>query len=413
VSGAADEAPRVGYGEALRSAEFRALFASQAVAIAGTSVAAVALTVLVYDRTGSAFVSSLTFALGFLPYVFGGGLLSSVVDRVRPRPLANACSAASAAIAVLMAVPGMPVPALLALLFVLGTLGALAGGARTALLRATVAESAYVPARSLMKLAGQVAQIGGNAVGGALVVALGTSGTILVNAAAYVLALALVRLGVRDHPNPAGSAAAGLLRDSVRGAREIFARVELSRLLLLGWLVPMFSVAPEALAAPYISAHDASPQLVGWWLAAIPLGTVVGDIAGVRFLRPVAQRRLVAPIAALGFVPYLLFAVDPPVPAALVLLALSGLCGMWSLGYDGLVRLMTPDRLFARTMTLNSAGLMTLQGLGFALAGAVAEWTTASTAVMFAGVAGVAVVGAWWAVSRSSAGTSVEAPNLP
>ena len=60
-------APRVGYGVALRSREFRALFAAQAVTIAGSSIAAVALTVLVYDRTGSAFLSSLTFALGSCP----------------------------------------------------------------------------------------------------------------------------------------------------------------------------------------------------------------------------------------------------------------------------------------------------------------------------------------------------------
>src|SRR5215471_15466530 len=125
--------PRVGYGDALRSHEFRALFVSQAVTIGGTSVAAVALAVLVYDRTGSAFLSSLTFALGFLPYVLGGGLLSAVVDRVRPRRLVNACSAASALLAALMAWPGMPVPALLALLFGVGTLGSLAGGGRNAL----------------------------------------------------------------------------------------------------------------------------------------------------------------------------------------------------------------------------------------------------------------------------------------
>jgi hypothetical protein len=64
----------------------------------------------VYDQTGSPFLSSLTFALGFLPYVLGGGFLSSVVDRVRPRRLVSGCDAVSAAIVALMAVPGVPVP---------------------------------------------------------------------------------------------------------------------------------------------------------------------------------------------------------------------------------------------------------------------------------------------------------------
>ncbi|HEY3922216.1 MAG TPA: hypothetical protein VGL76_08895, partial [Gaiellaceae bacterium] len=64
-----------GYGDALRSRQFRALFIGQAVSITGTSVAAVALTILVYRKTGSPFLSSLTFALGFLPFLLSGGLL--------------------------------------------------------------------------------------------------------------------------------------------------------------------------------------------------------------------------------------------------------------------------------------------------------------------------------------------------
>jgi predicted MFS family arabinose efflux permease len=412
VNGVAD-APRVGYGDALRSHEFRALFAAQAVSIAGASVAAVALTVLVYDRTGSPFLSSLTFALGFVPYVFGGGLLSSAVDRVRPRRLVNACDGTSAAIAAVMAWPGLPVASLLVLLFVLGTLAAVGGGARSALLRSTVSDAAYVPARSLLKVASQIAQIGGNAVGGALVVVLGTSGAILVNSASFAVAFVLVRLLVGDHDNPALPGGAGLLRDSLRGAREILGRPELARLLALGWLVPMFSVAPEALAAPYISSHGGSPRLVGWWLAALPLGTIVGDVAGVRFLGPALQRRVVGAVAAAGFVPYLVFGLDPPVAAALALLVVSGACGMYSLGLDGLVRNATPDRLFARTMTLNSAGLMTLQGVGFALAGAVAEQTGAARAVALAGVCGLVAVAALWGLARRAAGTSAPAPNVP
>jgi Transmembrane secretion effector len=385
--------PRVGYGDALRSREFTALFVAQAITIAGSSIAAVALTVLVYDRTGSAFLSSLTFALGFLPYVLAG-LFSGVVDRARPRLLVNISTAASAAIALAMAVPGIPIAVLLTMLFALGLLTALSGGARVALLRSTVSDAAYVPARSLMKLASQIAQIGGNAVGGALVAAIGTSGAILVNAGSFALAFALVRFGVADHPGLGESRAAGLLHDSLAGAREIFAAPAVARLLLLGWLVPMFSVAPEALAAPYVSSQGGSPQLVGCWLAALPAGTILGDVLGVRFLSASSQRALVGVAAAAGFAPYLFFGLDPPVAAGIVLLVVSGLFGMWSLGFDGLLRDATPDRLFARTMTLNSAGLMTLQGVGFALAGAIGGLLGAATAVALAGVSGLVVVAA-------------------
>jgi hypothetical protein len=53
------------------------------------------------------------------------------------------------------------------------------------------------------------------------------------------------------------------------------------------------------------------------------------------------------------------------------------------------VRDAAPPKLFARTMTLNSAGLMTLQGLGFVLAGAVAQATGPAIAIALAGGCGI------------------------
>jgi predicted MFS family arabinose efflux permease len=183
------------------------------------------------------------------------------------------------------------------------------------------------------------------------------------------------------------------MHDSLRGVREIFGAPELGRLLLLGWLVATFSVAPEAVAAPYIASHHGSPALVGWWLAALPVGMIVGDVAGVRWLSQARQQRLVTPAAAVGFVPYLAFLADPAIGVGIALLVVSGLFGMFSLGLDGLVRDASPERLFARMMALNTAGLMTLQGLGFALAGALASAIGAGSAIAVAGACGLAVTG--------------------
>jgi predicted MFS family arabinose efflux permease len=380
---------RIGYGQALASRQFRALFASQLVSISGTSIAAVALTILVYRRTASPLLASLTFALGFLPYLLGGGLLSGVIDRVRPRRLVASCDLVSALLAATMAWPAIPVPILLALLLAIGTLASISSGARVALARSTVSEDAYVPARSLMRIAAQVAQLGGNAAGGALLVVLTPSGALLVNAATFAFSAAAVRFAIADHAGAGQPIQARLLRDSLRGARTILAHAELRRLLLVGWLAPMFAVAPEALAAPYVGAHHGSSTLVGWWLVALPVGVIAGDIAGVRLLTPRQQRRLVAPAAAAGFVPYLAFAFDPPIPTALLLLVASGACGLYMLGLDARTRDAAPPELFARTMTLNSAGLMTLQGVGFTLAGAIAQGIGPAIAMAIAGSLGL------------------------
>ena len=382
--------PRIGFGQALASRQFRALFASQLVSISGTSIASVALTILVYQRTASPLLASLTFAFGFLPYLLGGGLLSGVIDRVRPRRLVASCDLVSALLAATMAWPAIPVTILLALLLAIGTLASISSGARVALARSTVSEDAYVPARSLLRIAAQAAQIGGNAGGGALLVVLTPSGALLVNAAAFAISAAVVRFALADYANIGQASQARLLRDSLGGARTILAQVELRRLLLVGWLAPMFAVAPEALAAPYIAAHHASSTLVGWWLVALPIGVIVGDIVGVRLLTPQQQRRVVAPAAAAGFVPYLAFTFDPSIPIALLLLVASGACGLYMLGLDARTRDAVPPQLFARAMTLNSAGLMTLQGVGFTLAGAIAQAVGPAIAIAIAGGLGLA-----------------------
>jgi hypothetical protein len=121
----------------------------------------------------------------------------------------------------------------------------------------------------------------------------------------------------------------------------------------------------------------------------------VGNVLGVRFLSSRWQRRLVMPAAAAGFLPYLAFAADPAVALALPLLFVSGACSMYSLGLDARVRDAT-EPLFARAMTLNSAGLITLQGIGFALAGAVAQASELAFAVTAAGIGGLLATTLIW-----------------
>jgi hypothetical protein len=273
-----------------------------------------------------------------------------------------------------------------------------------------VADEAYVPARSLLRITSQLAQIGGNAAGGLLLLALSPSGAILLNAASFAVAALLVRIGVPAPPLEA-AARAPLVRDSLAGLRTIFGNPELRRLLLLGWLAPTFAVAPEALAAPYVAGAGASRALVGIWLVALPVGTVLGDLLGVWLITAERQRRLVGVAAALSFVPYLPFASHPAVWAALPLLVLSGLGSVYALGLDQRLRDAAPAASFGRVMTVNSAGLMTLQGLGFALAGAAAEGMGPAWTIAAAGAAGLAVAVAF-APRQAQTSETVVSPRL-
>jgi MFS family permease len=380
------------YRSALAEPEFRVIFTAATVAITGSVVCAVALTVLVYERTRSPLLSALTFALGFVPYVFGGTLLSGIVDRVPPRRLLVCCYLGSAGLTAVMAIPGLPVPALLLLLVGTSTLTSVSSGAQGALVRSAVPAATYVPARSLLRIASQLAQVGGNAFGGLLLVVLTPSGAIGVNSVALLVSAVLLRFGLRHRPVADGKHETGLVRDSLRGLRQVFAMAGVRRLVLLGWLVPMFSVWPEALAAPYVAGKGGSPALVGLWLVALPTGMIAGDLIGVLGLSAQWQRRLVWIGAGISFLPYLAFVAKPSLGVAWVLLAVSGVCGMYSLGLDALVRQAVPEHLFARTMAVSSAGLMTLQGLGFALAGAVGQLAGPGTAIVAAAICGIASV---------------------
>jgi hypothetical protein len=384
------------YRDALAVAEFRALFAAYTISMIGSVVSAVALMVLVYDRTSSSLLASLTFALAFLPHLVSGTLLSAAVDRLPVRTLLVGGDLGCACVIAVMAMRGIPIAALLLLLLLLGTASGVSGGARNAVIPSMVPASAYIPARSLMRITAQATQIGGNAVGGGLLVFVSPRVALLLNVCSYLASALLIRVGTHARPAAHGKVETRLLSDSVRGLRTVLGDRALRRLLLLNWLVPTFAVAPEALAAPYVSGLGGSHSLVGWWLVAIPLGFVAGDVIAIWVVSAERQTRLVGPLAACVFAPLLAFAFAPGFAFAFVLLVLSGAAAAYGLGLDARIRSAAAPELLGRVLAINMAGLLALQGLGFAAAGALAELVSPSTAIVVAGVAGLAVVSVLW-----------------
>src|SRR5262249_57933824 len=89
--------------------------AANIVSMLGSVVAAVALTVLVYQQTRSPALAASVMALSFLPYLIGGVLLGAAADRLPARRVLVACDLASALLIGCLAIPGMPLPALLVL----------------------------------------------------------------------------------------------------------------------------------------------------------------------------------------------------------------------------------------------------------------------------------------------------------
>ena len=380
-----------GYRAVLQNREFACLVVAHTVSLLGTAIAAVALAVLVFERTASPLLSSLTFAFGFMPYLLGG-LLSPRLEHVPPRRLMIACDLFQGSVYAVMALPGLPVPLLLGLL-ALGSLAApIFSGTRASLLPVMLGEGeGFVLGRSVLRLIAQTSQILGLAVGGALLLVIAPHVAVVVVAATCAASALLIRWGILDHRPAVAHRAPG-----VRAIGQVLTHRRRRRLLVLGWAVPMAAVAPEALAVPYVVDLGLPAASAGLLLWAAPAGAIAGELLTARLLAPRARARAVLPLAAVVLLAPVAFVVQPGLPVAVLVLLVSSMGFGFSLGLDQQLMAATPARLQRRTLTVSSAGLMFFQGLGFAGAGAAAEFVPPSVAIpviCLTGLLAVALLG--------------------
>ena len=388
---------RARYRDVLGSAEFRALFLASIVSMLGNVVAAVALTVLVYEQTRSPALAASVMALAFLPYLFGGVVAGTIADRLPARRVLVLCDLLSAGLVTVMVIPGMPVAALLGLLFTNGLLAPVYGGVRAAVLPDVLPPGpGYILGRSMMRMVAQSAQIAGYGAGGLLLTVVSPRGALAFDAVSFFASAVLLRGGMARRPARHGrhgrAGAGSMTGDSLRGIRRVLADRRVRRLLLFSWLVPVCAVAPEALAAPYASHIGQPARVTGFLLMGIPAGTVLADLVVARLLPGRVQRRLIVPAGLLAFVPLAGFAASPQLALALALLVTAGLGSAWGSGLDGLMISAAPEELRGRVLALASAGLMFLQGVGFALWGVAGQYAPVTVVIPAAAAAGVLVV---------------------
>lgn len=380
--------PATGYARVFAVPEFRAVFAAHTLSMLGVIVSEIALSVLVYDLTGSPLLSALTFALGFLPYVLGGTLLAGVADRFPARRVLVLCDLVCAGCVALMVVPGTGIGGLLALRCCVAVVAPVFAGTRMATLADVLGGGdLFVLGRSLLRIVAQSALLVGYGLGGLLLAVVAPRHALLITVSTFLGSAALLRLGTRRRP--ARSRDTGVRPgDSASGARLLLADRRIRLQLLLFWVPAMFCVVPEALAAPYADALGAGSAGLGLLMCALPVGTVLGELyAGAR-LRPAVRERIALPLVCLTLLPYLGYVLRPGLVVSLLLLLLAGAGSAYTLGLDQRFVRAVPEELRGRAMTVLSAGLMTVQGVGMALAGVAAEAFGVRATVAGAGALG-------------------------
>jgi MFS family permease len=356
----------------------------------GDQFAQVAIAILVYGRTHSAFLTALAYALTYLPPIAGGPLLSGLADLFPRRRVMIACDVFRAGTVGLMAIPGIPFAALCVLLFCTVLTGAPFSSARTALLPDVLPGDKFVLGSAIGNITYQASQILGFVAGAAVVAILNPHRTLGIDAATFGISALIVLAGVKARPAPGrdGAARPSLWSVSADGIRIVFGNRMLLILLLFGWLAG-FYIVPEGLAVPYARSLHGSTLTVGLLMAAMPLGMVIGAFLLGRVAAPSARIRMMGWLAVLSCGPLIGSAWNPPLWAVLLLWTLAGAGGAYQLAAAAaFVQALRPATR-ARAFGLAQSGLYAVQGLGILAGGAVAQAIGAQLAVGLAGLVGL------------------------
>ena len=401
-------AARRGYSSLLRNREYVGLLLSDLISLVGSQLSRVALVVLVYERTNSPLLSSATYAATFLPIVIGAPLLGGLADRLPRRRVLVAADLVRAALFAAMAIHGLPLWVLLGLLLTAVTVEAPANSARGPLMRdILVDDEGYQLGTSLDEAIYQGGQIVGFAVAGGLLVLFTPSTALLLDAASFVVSALVIRLLVRHHaaadagtsdeetPNERAEGRwAKRVRQGLHDARSGFSVAmapACRRPLLLTWAGVSLSIAPEALAVPWAAQLGAGPLGYGLIFAASPAGSVVGMLLVGRVSVPVGQRLLV-PLTVLALLPLLFAPSAMYLSLALTLAFVSGLGTTYSmLARVAFVRAVDNAHR-GRAFGIAAAGVTAGQGLGIALAGALASLTDPAMSIALCAGIGLLLV---------------------
>jgi MFS family permease len=351
------------YRELFAIPEFRVLFTTTSLNVAAGSVGSLALGTLTYTETGSPLLSAFVMFGGPLVRLTTSWFLLSLADLWRPRTAMMLAAGMMAAADALQAIPGLPMSLRLVFLIVPWILLSATGGSMIALVSDVVPEGSFVFARATINIAVGVMQIVGYGLGGLLLLAFTTSQLFLGAAAACLIALVLIRVGIRDHaPRASGKAV-----QRSRAVNALLFRSPVLRPVYLSLWVPNgLVVGCEALIVPYAGTR------AGFLFAATALGMLAGDVLMGRVIPPDLRDRLVEPARFLLAVPWLPFLFQPSLPIACALAAVAsiGYCASLPL-QERLVTRTAPD-IRGHVLGLHGLGMTAMQGVGALLAGAVA-----------------------------------------
>jgi len=360
----------------------------------GTWLAFVALTIDVYDRTGSgSWVAALLF-VDVLPTVALGLALGPLIDRLSRKRLM--IGADLARLAVFACLPFAQSPAQIVVLA--GVAGVANGFFQPALYAALpnlVDESDLGSANAFLRTIENLTLTGGSLLGGTIVAASGPDVAYWLNAFSYaVSALLLMRIASKRFQAEA-SLSEGHWRDLASG----FSVVRGSPVLLavlIAWSLALFAVGGSNVAEVLLAKRSFNAGDFGFavLVAGAGAGLVVGSAASGRLIARMRPARLYAGAIGLIALGIGAAAASPNVWLAAICVAVSGAGNGIAIVCNGVfVQRGTTDqfrgRVFALLMSATSAAVCLGMLVGGPLADAIGPRSTWGGSALLLGLAAV------------------------
>lgn len=382
------------YRDVFAMPEFRRLWMAHVLSVVGDQLARVAITLLVYERTRSAGLTALTYALTYVPDLIGGAALAGMADRFPRRTLMVVTDLIRAGVVVLMAIPGVPLAVQAGLLFLVQMAAAPFASARQAVLAEILPGDRLTVGLGTMSITYQAGLVVGFGTGAALVAQLGVSNALLIDAATFVVSAAIIRYGIGRY-SPAQRSEDGHRPgqwETIKAGWAVVAGDPRLRTLLAIACCSGFYVVPEGLAVPYAAQLGAGTVAVGWLLAANPVGTVIG-MAILRGIRPDRRLALLGPMVVCSSLVLLPTGWVPGLVVAVVLWTLSGLFSAHDIVTQATYVRIVPAERRGQAIGVAIAGLRAAQGVAIVVGGLLAQLLTPALIIAAAAVLGT-VVGA-------------------
>ena len=379
--------------EPLRLPGFRSLAFAYSVNELGNWLGEIALAILVFEQTGSAWATAALFlGMQFLPGLAAPALVARVEASGTRRALPALYAAEAATFVVLAALAGnFSLPVIVALAAMDGSL-AVAGRALTRACAAAVLKPAgqLRPGNALLNVAFTLAGAAGPAAGGVVVAAFGARTALLADAASFALVAATLSVA-RALPQVGGEAEAwrARLRDGLRYA----VRTPPLGLLLVAQAVALAffaAVLPVEIvfARDTLEAGDAGyGALLGAWGA----GMLVGSLLFAASRRARLATLLLVSTLAVGAA-YVAMGVAGSIQVACAAAVVGGAGnGVQWVSLVSLLQELTDSRFQARVVGLLESAAALTPGVGFIAGAAAAELLSTRATFLGAGAAVLAV----------------------